>query len=246
MKTMKTIRLFMLLAAICIATNFTQAQDAKTILKNVDDVVYGPKDSKRNVKMIITNKNGKEMVREAISLQKGTDKNLFRFTSPASQKGISTLSLPNDVMYLYLPAFGKERRISSSVKNQKFAGTDLSYDDMEAKRYSAKYNPKLLKTETNVFILELIPISKKTDYSKLIMKVNKANYYPVEVKYYDRRGHEMKIAAFKFEKVGKYWNTKEILMRDLKAKSSTKIITSNVQFDKGLSDDEFTVRKLKM
>ncbi len=242
---MKTIKLLVLLGVICFSTAFVQAQDAKTILQKVDDVIYAPKDSKRNIKMIIINKNGKEKEREAISLQKGTDKNLFRFTSPASQNGISTLSLPNDVMYLYLPAFGKERRISSSVKNQKFAGTDLSYDDMEAKRYSEKYTPKLLTTETDAFVLELIPISKKTDYSKLMMTVNKTNYCPIEVKYYDRRGQEMKIATFKFEKIGEYWNTKEILMRDLKAKSSTQIITSDVQFDTGLSDDEFTVRKLK-
>ncbi len=242
---MKTIRLLMLLGVVGFSIALAQAQDAKTILQKVDDVVYGPKDSKRNVKMIITNKNGKKKEREAISLQKGTDKNLFRFTSPASQAGISTLSLPNDVMYLYLPAFGKERRISSSVKNQKFAGTDFSYDDMEAKRYSEKYTPKLLKTEDDTLVLELIPMSKKTDYSKLIMTVNKTNYCPIEVKYYDRRGQEMKIATFKFEKIGKYWNTKEILMRDLKANSSTLVITSDVQFDTGLSDDEFTVRKLK-
>ncbi len=148
-------------------------------------------------------------------------------------------------MYLYLPAFGKERRISSSVKNQKFAGTDFSYDDMEAKQYSEKYSPKLLKTDADVFVLELIPFSKESDYSKLIAKVNKTNYCPIEIKYYDRRGNEIKLATFKFEKIGKYWNNKEIVMHDLKAKSNTKIIKYDIKFDVGLSDDEFTVRKLK-
>jgi len=61
---------------------------------------------------------------------------MFRFTAPASQAGIAFLSLPNDVMYMYLPAFGKERRIASSAKNQNFAGTDFSYDDMESVPFS--------------------------------------------------------------------------------------------------------------
>ncbi len=236
---MKAIKLFVLLSLIGLAT-VTNAQDAKTILKEVDNVLFAPKDYKGKMKIVITNKNGKETVREAIGLQKGMDKNLFRFT----------------------PAFGKERRISSSVKNQKFAGTDFSYDDMEAKQYSEKYtdfsyddmeakqysekySPKLLKTDADVFVLELIPFSKKSDYSKLIAKVNKTNYCPIEIKYYDKRGQESKLAIFKFEKIGKYWNNKEIVMHDLKAKSNTKIIKYDIKFDVGLSDDEFTVRKLK-
>ena len=112
------------------------AQDANTILKKMDDVMYSPKDMTGKNKIVLIDKNGKQETREASILQKGNDKRIFRFTAPASQAGIAVLSLPNDVMYLYLPAFGKERRISTSVKSQNFAGTDFSYDDMEAKPYS--------------------------------------------------------------------------------------------------------------
>ena len=80
-------------------------------------------------------------------VQKGTSMRIFRFTALSSQAGIAVLLLPNEVMYLYMPAFGKERRISSSVKSQKFAGTDFSYDDIESKPYSDKYILKLFKTE---------------------------------------------------------------------------------------------------
>ena len=109
------------------------AQDANTILKKMDEVMYSPKDMTGKNKIVLIDKNGKQETREASILQKGNDKRIFRFTAPASQAGIAVLSLPNDVMYLYLPAFGKERRISTSVKSQNFAGTDFSYDDMEAK-----------------------------------------------------------------------------------------------------------------
>ncbi len=114
------------------------AQDAITILKKMDNVLYAPKDLTGTHKIILIDKNGKQETREAYIKQKGNDKRIMRFTSPASQAGIAVLSLPNDIMYLYLPAFGKERRISSSVKNQNFAGTDFSYDDMESKPYAEK------------------------------------------------------------------------------------------------------------
>lgn len=220
------------------------AQDANSILKKMDDVMYSPKDMTGKNKIILIDKAGKQETREATIQQKGTDKRIFRFTSPASQAGIAVLSLPDDIMYLYLPAFGKERRISTSVKSQNFAGTDFSYDDMEAKPYSEKYTPKLLKTEDNVFILELTP-KGQSDNSKIIVTVNKTNYYPEKMEYYDKGNNKIKEAKYTFKKIGNYWNAQEIEMTDLKKNHKTKMQMSDVKYDTGLTDDDFTVRKLK-
>jgi outer membrane lipoprotein-sorting protein len=220
------------------------AQDANTILKNMDDVIYAPKDMTGINTIILIDKNGKQETREANIIQKGTDKRIIRFTAPASQAGIAVLSLPNDVMYLYLPAFGKERRISSSVKNQNFAGTDFSYDDMESKPYSEKYTPKFNTKEGDVFVLELTP-KGRSDYSKIIVNINSINYYPELMEYYDKGNTKIKVAKYTFEKVGNYWNATEIEMTDLKKNHKTKMLMSDVQYDNGLSDEEFTVRKLK-
>jgi len=220
------------------------AQDANTILKNMDHVLYAPKDMTGTNKIILIDKNGKQETREADIKQKGTDKRIMRFTSPASQAGIAVLALPDDVMYMYLPAYGKERRISSSVKNQNFAGTDFSYDDMESKPYADKYTPVLIKTEESSYILELDP-REKSDYSKIIVTVNKTNYYPESMEYYDRGNTKIKVAKYTFKKVGNYWNPAEIEMTNLQKNHVTRMLTSDVKYDTGLSDDEFTVRKLK-
>jgi len=206
--------------------------------------MYSPKDITGINRIVLIDRKGKEEVREASIQQKGTDKRIFRFTAPASQAGIAVLSLPNDVMYLYLPAFGKERRIATSAKNQNFAGTDFSYDDMESKSFSEKFTPKLLKTEIDVFILELTP-KGRSNYSKIIVNVNKANYYPERMEYYDRGNTKVKEAKYTFEKVGNYWNASEIELTDLKKNHTTKMQMSNVKYDTGLTDDDFTVRKLK-
>lgn len=220
------------------------AQDATTILEKMDDVMYSPKDMTGKNTIILIDRNGKEEIREAIIQQKGNDKRMFRFTSPASQAGIAVLSLPNDVMYLYLPAFGRERRIASSAKNQNFAGTDFSYDDMESVPFSVKYTPKLLKNEANVFVLELTP-KGRSDYSKIVVHVNKTNYYPELMEYYDKGNTKVKEAKYTFKKIGNYWNAAEIEMSDLKKNHKTKMQMSDVKYDTGLTDADFTVRKLK-
>jgi outer membrane lipoprotein-sorting protein len=243
---MKKSKLLMPVVAILILTGFSAQQpDATAILKKLDKVMFSAKDMTARTKIILIDKNGKQKIREAEMKQKGTDKRLFRFTAPASQAGIATLSLPDDVMYVYMPAYGKERRISSSVKSQKFAGTDFSYDDMEAKEYSSKYSAKYLRTEGNLYVLELTPVSKKSTYLKLIIKIDKVNYYPTYTAFYDKGNHKIKEAKYTFKKIGKYWNASVVEMKDLKKNHRTKMIMSDVKYDSGLSDDIFTVRNLK-
>lgn len=231
------------LLALAPGLNTVLAQDALTVLKNMDAVLYAPKDMTGTHTIILIDKNGKQETREAYIEQKGTDKRLMRFTAPASQAGIAVLALPDDVMYMYLPAFGRERRIASSVKNQNFAGTDFSYDDMEAKPYADKYTPKLLQPQGDTYVLELVP-KGNSDYSRIIAYINKTNYYPEKMEFYDRGNTRIKEAVYTFEKVGKYWSTKEIEMTDLKKDHKTIMQMSDVKYDTGLSDDDFTVRKL--
>ena len=243
---MRKLKLSVLVSSLFLLIGFsTNAQDASTILKKMDDVMYSSKDMTGKTKIILIDKAGKEKTREADIIQKGTDKRIFRFTAPSSQAGIAVLSLPNNVMYLYMPAFGKERRISSSVKNQNFAGTDFSYDDMESKPNSEKYIPKLLETEEDAYVLELTPISKKSSYSKVIMKVHKTHFYPISAEFYDKGNRKIKEGISVYKKIGNYWNAQEMSMTNLKKNHTTRMIMSDVKYDTGLTDDDFTVRKLK-
>jgi outer membrane lipoprotein-sorting protein len=221
------------------------AQDVVSILKKMDQVLFQPKDQTSSVRMVLTDRNGNERVREASIWQKGSDKRLFRFTKPASEAGIAFLSLPDDLMYLYMPAFGRERRIASHVKNQSFAGTDFSYEDMEAREYANAYAGKIIREEGNLIILELTPVaSMRSDYSKMIVAVNKQHFTPERSEAYDRGGNLAKTAVYNWERLGNYWYPKEIFMKDEKRGSTTRMIMSEVKFDTNLSDQIFTVRNL--
>ena len=241
------------LALLLVSLSFTLVWAEETqltavqILQKADDVINAPRDQDLKIKLILIDKKGNEKVREMSMLQKGSDKRLFKFLSPADQKGIAFLSLPDDVMYLYMPAFKKIRRIASHVKNTKFAGTDFTYEDMEAVRYSDKYIPEYIRKEDNHFILQLIPKEGiKTDYSKLIMSIREDNFYITKIEHYNRGDKLFKIMIRdNIEKIGEYWLARESEMQDLKSKHTTKMIIEEVILDSKVSDDKFTKRNLK-
>jgi outer membrane lipoprotein-sorting protein len=226
---------------------YAQIPTAEDILINADAVVNAPQDQEISLKMTLTDKGGNEKVREMRMYQKGDEMRLVRFLSPADQKGVSFLSLPDDVQYLYLPAFHKVRRIASHIKNDNFAGTDFSYDDMSASKYAEEYDATLLEKTDDLYILELIPKQGvEKSYSKLKMWVRQDNFYPVKVEFYDNNSILWKLFESRnIKKHGEYWVASEAEMTDLKKEHSTKMITEKIELNKGLADDIFTKRNLK-
>lgn len=221
------------------------AQDANEILAKMDKVMFSAKDRTGTITITLIDKNGDEKVREAEIFQKGTDKKLYRYTKPESQAGIATLSLPGDVMWMSMPAFAKPKKISLLSRSQAFTGTDFSFEDMTISSYSDNFTPTIESTGKYDYVLQLIPKDDKSKYSKILVRVDKANGYPIWMKYYNEQGRMFKEADYKYEKVGKYWNAKEVEMKDLEKDHSTVINLSNIKFDTGLSDDIFDVDNLK-
>jgi outer membrane lipoprotein-sorting protein len=244
MNIIKTRGMLLILLLIAVVMN-ASSQDAKSILEKMDKVIFSPKDREGKVTIILTDKSGKEKIREASMLQKGRDKKLYRYTKPESQAGMATLSLPDNVMYLYMPAFGKPKKISILSKDQSFNNTDFSYEDMATNPYADRYTPELLESDNDEYVLSLIPKAAKSNYSKIIARINKPDGYPVFMEYYDQTGKKFKEASYKYEKIGEYWNTSEVLMKDLEKKHSTRILITDVKFDQGLPDELFLLENLK-
>jgi outer membrane lipoprotein-sorting protein len=235
----------LILILIQAAVTNSSGQDAAAILNRMDQIGFSPKDKQGKVTIIVSDKSGKEKVREAIMYQKGPDKKLYRYTKPESQAGIATLTLPNSIMWLYLPAFGKPRKISVLTKESTFNNTDFSYEDMATTPFADRFIPELVDSKGDVFILKLQPKAEKSNYSKIIVSINKTHGYAELMEYYDLTGKKFKEATYSYEKVGQYWNATEVVMKDIEKNHSTKILISEVKFDQGLSDDLFLLENLK-
>src|SRR5690554_2659829 len=236
----------LLLSADTAGADTAGAITANQIMERVDQTVSAALDQEILVKLVITDAKGNESQREMVMMQKGNDRRMVKFTAPPEQRGIAFLSLPGGMTYLYLPAYKQTRRIASHVRNQKFAGTDFSYEDMEARKYSADWNAKLLVEEEGLYRLELTPKEKTvTDYGRLIVEVRADIFFPVKIEFFDKANRPRKVMTQnKLEQINGYWIAREAEMKDLQAGTSSKMFFTEVKFDSGLADDIFTERYL--
>jgi outer membrane lipoprotein-sorting protein len=247
MKRYKKVVAFVLASVLAVSgAVFCAAPTADEILNKMDDATGSSLDQDVMLQIVLKDKAGKESVREMRMYQKGKDTRLAKFLSPADQKGIGFLSMPGDVMYLYLPAFKKTRRISASVKNTKFAGTDFTYEDMEAKKYADGWKPVFVKEDADNYIIDITPKEGVvTDYSKITVTVIKTNFYPCKMEHFDKQGKLVKVLTRdKIDKEGKYWVCHSVKMDDLKSGHSTEMITKTIVLDSGLAEETFTERFL--
>ena len=217
---------------------------AKEILAAMDKVLFAPKDKENSIEMVMTDlKTHKEKIKKARIYQKGTDKKLFVYTYPPSDKGIATLTLPGE-MYLYLPMFKKPKKITNMAEGNSMNKSDFSLEDMPSKPYGERFTPKLLETTASSWVLELIPKNDKPTYSKLVVTINKAHHYPEKIEYYDKNGTKIKEMVYHFMKTGNYWVADKVTMTDLKKNHRTAITMTDIRINQGLSDSIFTLEHL--
>lgn len=222
------------------------SQSANNLLTSLDELMAKANDKQATVQIILTSKSGKQKIKEALMLEKGRKKKLYRYTKPESQAGIATLSLPDGVMWMYMPAFGRATKISMLSKSQAITGTDFAYEDMNYTTYSSLYKPDLVEDKNpDYYVLKLTPKSKKSEYESILLYLNKEHHYPIKMEYFDKKDEMFKEASYNYVLKNGYWYAEEVLMKDLKKEHSTKIIMTDVKFDLGLQDSIFTVEYLK-
>ncbi len=223
------------------------ASNPVEILQAVEDALNAPIDREAIVKMQLIDKKGNIKNRELTIFQKGPEKRLIRFNAPADVKGVGFLVLEDDLMYLYMPAFAKIRRIASHVKNENFMGTDFTYDDMAQNDYVKNYTPVLREETDQYYVLELTPKPEsEIDYSKLVMWANKQTMLPDKVEFYDRSDRLLKIMnQTDTEKLDGYWTPKHIEMENVQEQHKTIMEMIDIKHDQGIPDKKFTQRYLK-
>ncbi len=240
--TLKTAFLFGLLAFMPF---LLQAQNPQAILQKMDAQAASIKDKTAHVVMqMIDNQTGKVKTRKAIIMQKMPYKTLFRFTYPPSQAGIGTLSLPGGVVYLYMPAFGKPKKISSIANGGAFSQSDFSTEDMGPKNWAKNYNATLLQANDTAYVLKLIPKASGSKYAKLVVTVNKKHFFPQRIVYYNLQGRISREADYKYVKIGNLWTVAVASMTNFQKAHTTRIIHSDIRLNQGLKDSVFTPEQL--
>jgi len=203
-------------------------------------------------KMILVDEKGKEEVREVVMYSKDegddTISLIVRFLSPADVKGVTLLSIKGgEKIYLYMPAYRKVRRIAGSSKKEKFMGTDFSYDDLSQNYGREDYEATLLSEDEENYYLELKPLKEDSDYSKLVMTVDKEKFYFKKIEFYDLEGNlwkELQVLEVEEDEEGKITILK-MSFKDLKENHETRIETIKHEEDISLPDNFFSVRTIQ-
>jgi outer membrane lipoprotein-sorting protein len=224
---------------------FAQVDKAVEYMKKVDEVKIPGKDTTGIAKMVLVSTDGKEETRKMKIYRKG-DKKIYFFLYPPGVEGVAFLSLSDDQMYLYLPAFKKVRRIASSAKNENFMGTDMSYEDMAEGSFLEKYVPKIISEKESEVVIEL---NKKAEvdssYSKIVLTVDKKTWVRTSAENYDKNGKLVKKMNCPDVKVIDGYPTMMLVeMTDVQSGHMTKMIMEEVKYDIGLDDDLFSQRRI--
>lgn len=239
---MKILISYILISCLGLASSYPET--ATTILSKVDQTVFSVKDKTADVEMQMINlKTGKKKIKKALLLQKGMDKKLFRYTYPASDDGIATLTVPEGV-YLYLPMFKKPKKVTNLAESNALNKSDFSLEDAITKPYSQIFTPKLAKTTSTHYIIDLIPKDKSSSYSHIKATINKSHFYPEKMEYFDLNNQKVKVATNKYIKMGNYWVVSAVSMKNIKKNHMTKFLMTNIKINSGLKDDLFTVENM--
>lgn len=240
MKLLTLVIPFVFISAISL-----HGQDAGAIAKKLDATLGKVKDKSMNIEMILINlKSGKEDAKKAELIQKGSYMKLFRYVAPKGDSGIATLSLPTGEIYVYLPMFKKPKKMTNLAESNSFNKSDFSINDMANFGYAENYTAKLLETTDKTYRIEFIPKAEKPEYGKMVMEIDKSNYYPIRTEYYSTKMELKKEANYHHTKVAGIWVADEVSMETFKKKHKTVMKMSNIKVNQGLSDDLFTVENM--
>lgn len=246
MRRFRSIQILTILTVILYAYP-VWGQSPGEILSKIDSVQNAFSDMSATEQMQLIDENGRVKERVVEIQQKGTELRMVRFLEPADVRGVGFLRLASDRLYLYLPAFRRVRRIASSATNENFMGTDFTYEDMSQSSYSEDYTAEELSIQNGQYQLTLLPKpGADVSYHKLILFADASTYVLRKVEYYNRGEQKTKELMYdEVEKIDGYWMGKTMRMKSLEDNHETILELSDIQFDRGLSDSEFSERSLK-
>ncbi len=206
-----------------------------------------PVDVTSQMTMNLIDKKGKSRTRLLKTYRMSDNKQIMWFLKPSDVKGSSFLRLSyddrDDDMWIYLPAFGKVRRIASHAKKGSFMGSDFTFEDMGDRKLK-DYNYQFIKEDEidgkSCWVIESIPGEDvATDYSKIISWIWKEDYLELKEEFYDMKGNLKKVKNLEATKVEKYWVPGLIIMENLKSKHKTELVIEDIEVDTGLDEKVF-------
>ncbi len=210
------------------------AKKAHSVNKSSSGIVLKGQISMKNME------SGSAESRKAVVMtvtKGGQSQALIRFTD-SSYSGTTMLTVEREgkdnLQYLYLPSVGSPRQIEGSDRENNFVDTDFSNEDLGGSRI-ADYNYKRLADqksgEADCYVIERLPKSSSSKYSRHVVVIDKATMIPLSVQFYGKSGRVIKtMRAGQIKNIGNSINIPMYLeVIDIQKKRQTTLSVSSAQ-----------------
>jgi outer membrane lipoprotein-sorting protein len=191
-----------------------------------------------------TREQGRPEKTMGMNVREKGSKRLTEFTSPADMKGTKVLVVSSTETYVFLPAFGKVRRIASHSTDQSTFGMAFSQDDLATNNYGAKYTAQLTGQNATEIKLVLTPkAGQTTGYAKIEVTVAKDRMLPTELRYFNASNALVKTETRRnYSCEGNVCSPGERTMTA--GGTSTTLVRKKWKVNENISDDVFSKRSL--
>jgi outer membrane lipoprotein-sorting protein len=211
-----------------------------------------------NMEMILEDRSGKTSIRKIESRQlevKGDgDKSLSLFKEPRDVFGTAMLTfthgLDPDDQWLYLPALKRVKRISSKNRSGPFMGSEFAFEDLGSQELE-KYAYKYLRDEgcgegLECYVSERYPQYENSGYSRQITWIDKVEYRPIKIEFYDRKDSLLKTLEFSaYNEYKGYWRADQFRMENHQTGKKTILNWQDYDFGVNLNERDFNQNALK-
>ena len=221
------------------------ALEGSEVLARVDGVADRGNDTTLTLDVTVHDGRGGEASRVLKIWQKGGDRRLVKFLEPARLAGVGLLVPDGETLYLYLPAYGRTRRVVGSGRGDAFMGTDFSMDDLARIQFGDDYIATMLAEDDEHWQLRLDPIKPQDHpHDHLLMWVRRADDLFDRVDFMEGEEVIRRISLTEVHAEGSRPIAHHIEVEDIRSGRRTVASVREIEFDTGLEDDLFTTRYL--
>ncbi len=232
--------------------------DAAGVLRRAFDLIYGS-DQIRIAKVTVKNAVGDTLFFTVQLASKSINGHLHTyglFTEPPRLRNMAILTIEADDRiddhFLYLPASGRVRRISSAQRSDTFMGTDLTYEDFE-RRHESDYQVESVRMSTSqnepTYEIRATP-RYRSGVNHIVFHIATRDYAILEVQSF-KRGAERPFRVLRAPREsmvrisGKVLPTK-IIVENLARRTVTEVAFEQLRIVDTLSDSLFSSKNLAL
>ena len=251
--------ILVMLAAVILApasalADFLSNADAIVVNANLASY-YGGDDGRSEVRMIITDGQGRKQRRQFTVLRRdveegGDQQFLVVFSQPSDVRGTVFLVEKHidrdDDRWLYLPGLDLVKRISAGDKRTSFVGAHYFYEDVSG-RAPTEDRHEIVETTDEYYVLKHTPVDPSSvEFASYVTWIDKTTFLPMKIEYSNAAGEVYRrVEVSEVQEIDGKPTVTTSRVSDLQTGGHTDMQFRFIKYDVGLPEQVFTERSLR-